>query len=221
VDVFQRATERYPESARLAIGLGMALYSRGNYDGAVKALLRAADLSPSDPQCYYFLSKAYDSSPGQADEVIQRFQRFAELQPRDSRAPYYYAMSLWKGRRAQEASVDFQQIESLLKRSADLDPKFAEAHLQLGNLYSDQKKYDAATPHYEQALALNADLADAHYRFGQALVHLGRKQEAQEQLRVYQKLRAEHLAELDRQRAEVRQFVYYEKKSVEGAERNP
>jgi len=221
VDVFQRATERYPESARLAIGLGMALYSRGNYDGAVKALLRAADLSPSDPQCYYFLSKAYDSSPGQADEVIQRFQRFAELQPRDSRGPYYYAMSLWKGRRAQEASVDFQQIESLLKRSADLDPKFADAHLQLGNLYSDQKKYDAATPHYEQALALNANLADAHYRLGQALVHLGRKQEAQEQLRVYQKLRAEHLAELDRQRAEVRQFVYYEKKSMAGTEGNP
>ena len=220
VDVFQHATERYPESPRLAIGLGMALYSRGNYDGAVKALLRAADLSPSDPQCYYFLSKAYDSSPGQADEVIQRFQRFAELQPRDSRAPYYYAMSLWKGRRAQDATVDFQQIEMLLKRSVDLDPKFAEAHLQLGNLFSDQKKYDAATPHYEQAVALNADLADAHYRLGQALVHLGRKQEAQEQLRVYQKLRAEHLAELDRQRAEVRQFVYSEKKTNVGHEGN-
>jgi len=220
VDVFQHATERYPESPRLAIGLGMALYSRGNYDGAVKALLRAADLSPSDPQCYYFLSKAYDSSPGQADEVIQRFQRFAELQPRDSRAPYYYAMSLWKGRRAQDATVDFQQIEMLLKRSVDLDPKFAEAHLQLGNLFSDQKKYDAATPHYEQAVALNAHLADAHYRLGQALVHLGRKQEAQEQLRVYQKLRAEHLAELDRQRAEVRQFVYSEKKTNVGHEGN-
>ena len=220
VDVFQHATERYPESPRLAIGLGMALYSRGNYDGAVKALLRAADLSPSDPQCYYFLSKAYDSSPGQADEVIQRFQRFAELQPRDSRAPYYYAMSLWKGRRAQDATVDFQQIEMLLKRSVDLDPKFAEAHLQLGNLFSDQKKYDAATPHYEQDVTLNEDLADAHYRLGQALVHLGRKQEAQEQLRVYQKLRAEHLAELDRQRAEVRQFVYSEKKTNVGHEGN-
>jgi len=221
VDVFQHATERYPQSPRLAIGLGMALYSRGNYDGAVKALLRAADLSPSDPQCYYFLSKAYDSSPGQADEVMQRFQRFAELQPRNARAPYYYAMSLWKGRRAQDASVDFQQIEMLLKKSVELDAKFPEAHLQLGNLYSDQRKYDVAVPQYQQALALNADLADAHYRLGQALVHLGKKDEAQEQLRVYQKLRAEHLAEVERQRAEVRQFVYSEKKPAAGAARNP
>ena len=86
IEVFQHATERYPKSPRLVIGLGMALYSRGNYDEAVKALLHGADLDPSDPSCYLFLSKAYDSSPGQADEVIQRFRRFAELQPKNARA---------------------------------------------------------------------------------------------------------------------------------------
>ena len=66
VEVFQQAAERYPASQRLAIGLGVALYARGNYDDAVKSLLRATDLNPADPGCYLFLSKAYDSSPGQA-----------------------------------------------------------------------------------------------------------------------------------------------------------
>lgn len=218
VDVFQSAVQRYPKSPRLAIGLGMALYSRGNYDDAVKTLLRAADLNPTDASCYYFLSKAYDSSPGQADEVIQHFRRFMDLQPQNAKAPYYYAMSVWKGRRAQDASVDFQQIESLLKKSIELDPKFPEAHLQLGNLYSDQRKYGAAVPEYERALELNADLADAHYRLGQAYVHLGRKDEAQQQLTLYQKLRTQHLADLERQRADVRQFVVSEKKSDGPAE---
>jgi tetratricopeptide (TPR) repeat protein len=213
VDVFRNATERYPKSPRLAIGLGMALYSRGNYDDAVKALLHAADLNPADPNCYYFLSRAYDSSPGQADEVIQRFRHFMDLQPANAKAPYYYAMSMWKGRRAQDASIHFQQIEALLKKSIELDPKFAEPRLQLGNLYSDQRKYELAIPLYERALVLNPDLADAHYRLGQAYVHVGKKDEAQQQLAVYQKLRSEHLADLDRQRAEVRQFVYSEKKS--------
>jgi tetratricopeptide (TPR) repeat protein len=211
VEVFSEATQRYPKSPRLAIGLGMAFYSRGNYDDAVKALLKAADLDPADARSYYFLSKAYDSSPAQADEVIERFRKFAELQPRNGHSLYYYAMALWKGRRAQDASVDFTQIELLLKRAVELDPKFPEAHLQLGNLYSDQKKYPDAAPQYEQALALNSDLADAHYRLGQAYVHLGKRDEAQQQLQVYQKLRAEHLAELDRQRAEIRQFVISEK----------
>ena len=211
VEVFTQATQRYPKSPRLAIGLGMSYYSRGNYDDAVTALLKAADLDASDARCYYFLSKAYDSSPGQADEVIRRFRRFAELQPQNGHALYYYAMSMWKGRRAQDENVDFSQIQALLKKAVELDPKFPEAHLQLGNLYSDQKKYSDAAPQYEQALALNSDLADAHYRLGQAYVHLGKRDEAQQQLQIYQKLRAQHLADLEKQRAEIRQFVISEK----------
>jgi tetratricopeptide (TPR) repeat protein len=208
IEVFQQATVRYPNSARLAIGLGVALYSRGKYDEAVTSLIKAADLNPSDPRCYLFLSKAYDSSPMQAEQVIQRFRRFAELQPQNPRASYYYAMSMWKGKRARDAGLDLHQIESLLKTAAALDPKFAEAHLQLGNLYSDQNKYAEAVPEYQKALEHNADLADAHYRLGQAYVHTGAKDRAQQQLEIYQRLRTQHLAELDEQRAEIRQFVY-------------
>jgi tetratricopeptide (TPR) repeat protein len=140
--------------------------------------------------------------------VIQRFRRFAELQPQNPRAAYYYAMSTWKGKRARDASLDLHQIESLLKTAAALDPKFAEAHLQLGNLYSDQNKYADAVPEYQKALEHNPDLADAHYRLGQAYVHTGAKDRAQLQLEIYQRLRTQHLAELDEQRAEIRQFVY-------------
>jgi tetratricopeptide (TPR) repeat protein len=216
VEVFQQASERYPASQRLVIGLGMALYARGNYDDAVKSLLKAADLNPSDPNCYLFLSKAYDSSPSQADEVTERFRRFAELQPNNARALHYYAMSLWKGKRAQDPGLDLHQIELLLNKALALDPKLAEAHLQLGNLYSDQSKYAEAIPEYVRALELNRDLADAHYRLGQAYVRTGEKGHAQEQFQVYQRLREQHLADLDKQRAEIRQFVYSAKDSPSG-----
>ena len=213
VEVFQQAAERYPASQRLAIGLGVALYARGNYDDAVKSLLRATDLNPADPGCYLFLSKAYDSSPGQAGDVIQRFRRFAELQPSNARALYYYAMSLWKGKRAQDPDLDLHQIESLLSKSLAIDPKLAEAHLQLGNLYSDQNKYAQAIPEYTRALELSSDLADAYYRLGQAYVRTGDRDRAQQQFQVYQRLREQHLADLDKQRAEIRQFVYSAKDS--------
>jgi tetratricopeptide (TPR) repeat protein len=211
IEIFRKSAARYPNSPRVAIGFGIALYSRGNYDEAVKSLLRAADLSPSDPRCYYFLSKAYDSSPSQADEVIQRFARFSQLQPENGQASYYYAMSLWKGKRAQDPSLDRHQIESLLKKAVALDPKLAEAHLQLGNLYSDQTQYAESVPEYVKALEISPNLADAHYRLGQAYVHTAEKAKAQEQFEVYQKLRAQHLADLDKQIADIRQFVYSEK----------
>ena len=117
-------------------------------------------------------------------------------------------MSLWKGKRAQDPGQDLQQIEVLLKKSIALDPKFAEAHLQLGNLYSDQSKYAEAIPEYVRARELDPSLGDVYYRMGQAYVHVGEKDRAQEQFAIYQRVRAEHMAELDKQRADIRQFVY-------------
>ena len=208
IDVFRQATRLYPTSPRLQIGLGMALYSRGLYEEAVKALLTAADLNPSDPRCYLFLSKAYDSSPNQAEDVIQRFRRYSELEPSDALAQYYYAMSLWKGKRAEGSGLDLQAVESLLKKSIALDEKLPEAHVQLGNLYADEHEYANSIPEYVRALELNPNLPDAHYRLGTDYVHVGQKDRAQSEFDVYQKLRAQHLAEVDKERAEVQQFVY-------------
>ena len=208
ITIFQKGTERYPRSPRMFIGLGLALYSRGEYDEAVKALIAGADLNPSDSRCYLFLSKAYNSSPLQADEVIKRFRRYAELEPGNALAQYYYAISLWKGKRAEDARVDLSAVESLLQKSIALDDNLAEAHVQLGNLYADQHKYDKSIPQYVRALELSPNLPDAHYRLGTDYVHVGQKEDAQKEFAVYQKLRAEHLAEVDKERAEVQQFVY-------------
>jgi tetratricopeptide (TPR) repeat protein len=218
IEVFQEGTKRYPNSSRMAIGLGMALYSLGKYDEAVKSLLRATDLDPKDPRAYPFLSRAFDSSPIEADDVVERFRRFSELQPKNGQAVYYYAMSTWRGKRGQDPNLDMGQIEALLKKAIALDPGLAEAHLQLANLYSDQRKYPEAIPEYIRAKKLNPDLADAHYRLGQAYVHVGEKDLAQQEFKVYQQLNEQHLSDVEKQRAEVRQFVYSEK---QGAEAKP
>lgn len=213
VEVFTQAVARYPNSPRLAIGLGMAFYARGQYDQAIAALLQAADLNPADPRSYLFLSRASDGSPNHADEVLQRFRRFAELQPANARAQYYYAMSLWKSRRAQGSSFDPGEIAALLQKSLALDPQLAEAHLQLGNLYFDQKKYSDAIPEFTRSLELNADLSDARYRLGLAYVRSGDKERGEAQLALYQCANEQHLNDLEKQRAEIRQFVYSAKNS--------
>ena len=63
-------------------------------------------------------------------------------------------------------------------------------------------------PEYQRALELNPNLPDAHYRLGQDYVHVGQKDRAQQEFAVYQKLQAQHMAEVDKERAEVQQFVY-------------
>jgi tetratricopeptide (TPR) repeat protein len=210
VDVFRQAIQRYPDSPRLRTGLGMALYSRGEYDESVKSLLAAADLDPADPRCYVFLSKAYLSSPNQADEVIQRFRKYAELKPHDALAQYYYAISLWKGKRTDTTNIDYKLVESLLQKSITLDASLPEPHLQLGIIYADQHDYAKSFPEYQQALKLDPNSPDVHYRLGQYYVHAGQKDQAQQEFAVSEKLKKEHMAAVDKERAEVKQFVYAE-----------
>jgi len=208
IDIFKQATARYPKSSRLFIGLGMSLYSRARYDEAVKALLTAADLKPDDARCYFFLSKAFANTPIQADDVIARFKRYAESDPKNATAKYFYAMALWRGKRAEDAEKVLPQVESLLQQAIALDPKMADAHMQLAGIYSGQREYRKSIAEYQSALMLDPDLPDAHYRLGQDYIHIGQKDRAQTELETYQKQRAQHLAEVDRERAEVKQFVY-------------
>jgi tetratricopeptide (TPR) repeat protein len=101
-------------------------------------------------------------------------------------------------------------VEALLNKAITLDDSLADAHLQLGNLYADRHEYEKAIPQYQRALELDPDLSDAHYRLGTELVHVGQKENAQKEFAIYQKLRAEHLAEVQKEHEEVRQFVYSE-----------
>lgn len=207
ITVFTDATRRFPSSPRLWVGLGMANYSRGRYEPAITALLTAADLNPHDPRCYLFLSRAYLSSPSQAEQVIQRFRRYHELEPDNALAAYYHAVSVWKGRRVDSPDIDYKTVQSLLERSIALDPSNPEAHLQLGILYTDQHLYDQSLPEYQAALRLNPNLADAHFRLGRYYLHAGEKDKAEGEFTTFKKLQAEHQAEVDKERAEVQQFV--------------
>ncbi|HEX5483612.1 MAG TPA: tetratricopeptide repeat protein, partial [Terriglobia bacterium] len=188
VQVFKRGVELYPRSAKMEIGLGIALYSRTYYQEAIDSFCRAIDLNPDDPRPYTFLGKIYDASPLQAPAVTDRFARFARLRPRNPQALYYYALSLWKGSRTEAKPADVPKIERLFERAVALDPQFAEARLQLGILYAQQRRYDEAIAQYRQAIQSQPDLADAHYHLGEALVRTGKKAEAERQFQTFNRL---------------------------------
>ncbi len=207
IQVFETATGRFPTSPRLWIGLGMARYSHGEFDSSIRALLTAADLDPTDPRCYLFLSKAYLSAPSQTEDIIGRFQKYATLQPTNALAQYYYAVSLWKGRRAANPDVDYPAVEALLKKSIALNGNLPEAHLQLGILYNDQHAYEKSLPEYQRALQLDPNLAAAHFRLGRYYLHAGDKEKGLAELEIFKRLQAQHQAALDTEQAEVQQFV--------------
>jgi tetratricopeptide (TPR) repeat protein len=187
-DLFQRGAARFPDSAKLQMGLGVALCARGLYDQAVSVLLRATDMVPSDPRPYLLLARTYTVAHSQNEEVTKRLARLVQLEPNNARARYYYALCLWRNS-GEKAGANAGEIESLLHNAVALDPQFADAHLALGALFTEQNKYSEAISEYRRAIAINPDLAAAHYRLAQAYTRTGDREAAQTELGLYEQLR--------------------------------
>jgi len=187
--VFTPAIARHPQSARLHVGLGIAQYSRGQYEDAVKSFCQAADLAPSDPRPYQFLGEMYGVAPALGDEITRRLARFAKAQPGNAQAQFHYAMSLWKGQPAGAPAPNLRQVEGLLRRAVTLDGKFAKAFLELGILLSDQQRYAEAIQQLRHATRLAPDVAQAHYRLSQAYQRTGQEALAAKELEMFERLK--------------------------------
>jgi tetratricopeptide (TPR) repeat protein len=187
--VFTAAVERYPRSARLQIGLGIAQYSRGKYSEAVASFCRAVDLDPSDPRPYDFLGEIYGIAPELASEVTDRIAGFVKAHPQNAMAHLYYALNLWRGERVRSEPEDLRRVETLLRRAVTLDPKLARGFLELGILLSDQERYTEAIEHLRRATTLQSGIAQAHYRLAQAYRRTGQTALAEQQLKIFQQIK--------------------------------
>jgi tetratricopeptide (TPR) repeat protein len=207
-EVFSNAHRAFPNSIRILLGLGVAWFIRGSYDQAIEYLGEASDLNPEDSKPYLFLGKIQSVEANEPPAIAERLARFARLQPQDAFANYYYAVTLWKQRTGPEDTQTAAKVESLLEKAVALDPKLGEAHLQLGILYSERKDFPKAIAAYQQAVALNPHMEQAHYRLAQTCRLIGQNDKAQHELRLYEQISKEKAAQVERERREIKQFVY-------------
>lgn len=207
-EVFSKAHRAFPHSIRILLGLGVAWFVHGSYDQAIQYLGEASDLNPDDPNPYLFLGKIQNVEVSQSAAIAERLARFARLQPQNAFANYYYAVSLWKQRHVPEDTQTAGQVESLLEKAVALDPKLGEAHLQLGTLYSERKDFPKAIAAYQEAVAVNPHMEQAHYRLAQTYRLIGHNDKAQNELRLYEQISREKAAQVERERSEIKQFVY-------------
>ena len=159
---------------RMLLALGVASYARGANQQAAQYLASASDLDPGNPTPYLFLGKIQSVETTPPEGTLEKLARFAQLQPENALANYYYAVSLSKeipkesakesakesGKEpgkpsegaadsepdAQRAAERSQRIESLLQKAVRLDPKLAAPYLQLGILYAQRSDFPRESP---------------------------------------------------------------------------
>jgi Tfp pilus assembly protein PilF len=130
-----------------------------------------------------------------------------QAHPENSLGNYFYAMAIWK---RQEQPVDpkaAHQVETLLTKAVAIDPKCADAYLQLGILYFSQHQPEKAIGFYTKAIQSDPQLGEAHYRLGVAYDRMGSPERAAHEFKLHDEIEKQQAATVERQRREVKQFL--------------
>jgi len=208
IEVFSKGNRLFPRSTRTLLGLAVAWYARGSYDRAAERFFEAADLNPSDPEPYLFLGKVTGGAITESAGFAERLERFARLHPENAWANYYFAAYLWKHRTGPEDKATPAKVQSLVEKAVRLDPHLGAAYLQLGVVFAEQDNFPKAISAYQSAIDASPTMEEAHYRLAQAYRKTGELAKAKKETELYQQLSQQSAQELERERAEIQQFVF-------------
>ena len=207
VEVYTKGSAAHPDSLRMRLGLAAGLYASGSYEAAAKTICKAADLSPGNTQSYLFLGTIEKATASPLECSEERLARFAQQQPNNALANYYYAIAIWKRARTSQNADDLEKAQSLFERSIAIDSKFGQALLQLGIVLSEQGHSQQAIENFQRAIAVAPDLPEAHHRLALAYKRAGEESKAQQEFQAYEQAEKAQAATIEKQRHELRQFI--------------
>ena len=173
-----------PKNAEYAILLARIEKLGKRDDDAVREYRRAIALDPETLKAYEELGRTL-ADKGGTDEARQTFEEGARRNRlravRSELPPMDLAMLLRR-------SDDLAGAEKMFRESIEYNPKFQDAHYQLGLVLKAQKKDGDAISEFQQAVKLQPRYALAWLALGQLLDAQGQTVEALDALTRYKKL---------------------------------
>lgn len=164
-----------PENAAAWYGLGRIYAARGEQQGALESYRRACDLFPNYGAAQYALALAYrkQGNIGESDRRLQMYERNkTALPPLDDplsaevRELNAGALSHIRRAAALERAGRIEDAIAEHETALQIDPKLAQAHVNLISLYGRLGQFDKACRHYREAVSLDPKQADSYYNYG-------------------------------------------------------
>jgi tetratricopeptide (TPR) repeat protein len=160
----QQAIALNPNNAEIQYQLARVYFTEGNYAASIEASKKALAIIPDYPEVYHNLALAYEGS-GNAELAIQSFQKAVDLDRK------YDTRDEWP-------LVDFADYQrmlghpeesvKLLSEALNINPNSPKANYEMGELLTDQHKYDDARKYLE--IAVKLDPCNAAAIYGLAIV---------------------------------------------------
>lgn len=204
---YQEALDLSPEDAALLFHTGRLYNEEGRFQAAAERLGRAVEIEPSFGPAWVELARSLGET-GDHLEAAEALTRALELAPGDRNLRFHRANNYRHGGRRELALREFEsllsdfgmkreivmrlgRIEQELGRPASAARRFeqviraggepallSQAHFELGNIRTEQERYEEAIPHYQRAIVANPTLKAGYVNMSTALGRLGRFREA-------------------------------------------
>ncbi|HLJ48331.1 MAG TPA: tetratricopeptide repeat protein [Bryobacteraceae bacterium] len=156
-----------------AFNAGKEAQAAKNFQGAVDAFQKAAELDPNQHVVWGQLAESYISLAGtktgaESDDALNKgldaYQKALALKPDDAGYHNNYALALVKAKKIPEAQAE-------LAKAAELDPPGAgKYYYNLGAVLVNSGQNDAAGEAFKKAIELDPTYADAQYQYGVTLL---------------------------------------------------
>ncbi len=118
-----------------------------------------------------------------------RLRKALKLFPSDARFYAEYGKVLLLPWAAAASPGAAQKAEQMLRRAVELDGSQAAARFELGNQLVKTDRAAEAVPHLEKAASLDPRNAQAHFVLARAYRTLGRTEDADREMQLFEKLR--------------------------------
>jgi tetratricopeptide (TPR) repeat protein len=177
-DALRRAVEDMNVNVHTVFDRGKRFMQEGKYDLAIRDLEIFLSGRPETPRAHALLGEAYWKQ-GQAAKAIEHLSRAIELDPRDVTQRLTFAKLLLLAK-----EPDLDAAERHLRAALESEPNHPECLAWLGCLLVERRRYDEAVAHFERSTIGHAPGGYELYRWGTALVELGRPEAAVEKLRL-------------------------------------
>jgi tetratricopeptide (TPR) repeat protein len=143
---------------------GWSLISLGEYEGAEKALTRALQLAPEDPQSESLLGWA-QMLQEKYDDALMNFQKVLMREPANALARINVGYICLKKRIFGEA---IEHLSKAIRLNNDRKATLY-AHFYLGLVYLEREMYEDAQTFFRKTLQLGPNLIEAYFELGRAL----------------------------------------------------
>ncbi len=187
ITIFRYGLQKYPQSVKIHVALGAALYASGKSLEGAQLLCDAEDLNPSDPHPMEILADTEIVPPALATRITSQFAALHRKYPNDGLVLFDYTMAQSGRWSNDKAALPAHFIESL-KAALSLNPQLPQAYFQLGLVYAEQGKYPDAIRVLKKAISLDPMNDEYHYRLAFAYRKSGDDERFHQELEEFQKL---------------------------------